>query len=144
MHIRDIIGFKDRDVATIRPDALVVEAADIMDERKIGVVVVCSEEGRVMGMISERDIVRAVADGTEDISTLQVNQLYSEDPAICTPDDPVGNVWETMRERRFRHMPVVEFGKLVGIVSLGDLLARMLEEAGLDSKAEVWSYLEFL
>lgn len=77
MHIRDIIGFKDRDVATIRPDALVVEAADIMDERKIGVVVVCSEEGRVMGMISERDIVRAVADGTEDISTLQVNQLYS-------------------------------------------------------------------
>ncbi len=144
MRIRDVIGAEGKDVAVIGPSALVVEAADIMDERQFGIVVVCSDGGRVLGMISERDIVRAVAEGVNDILALKVDQLFTEDPVLCSPGDNVDEVAETMRERHFRHMPVVEHGKLVGIVTLGDILARTLEEKGYDEKAKIWSCLEFL
>ncbi len=144
MRVRDVIGAKGKDVAVIGPDALVVEAADIMDERQIGIVVVCSDGGRVLGMISERDIVRSVAEGANDILALKVDQLFTENPVVCTPDDNIDDMSETMRERHFRHMPIVEYGKLVGIVTLGDILARTLEEKGFDEKAKIWSCLEFL
>ncbi|MBT3306890.1 MAG: CBS domain-containing protein [Alphaproteobacteria bacterium] len=144
MQIRDIVGYQDRKVATIGPDALVAEAADIMDERKIGTVVVSSDGEGVIGIISERDIVCAVANGAEGIASLRVSQLCTDNPVICAPNDFVTDVWETMVVKNFRHMPVVEFGSLVGLVSMGDLIARMLEEFGRDEMADVWSSLEFI
>lgn len=144
MQVRDVFGAQGRDVAVLGPDALVSEAADIMDERRIGTVVICSDSGRVIGVISERDIIAAVAEGAGDFSSMEVSRLFSEDPVVCSPDDKAEKVSETMRERHFRHMPVVEHGKLVGIVSLGDILAHTLRERGLDELANYWTKLDFL
>jgi CBS domain-containing protein len=144
MVISDIIGSRSGDVAVIGPDALVAEAADMMDERKIGIVVVCSEDGVVLGLISERDIVRAVAEGGNDFSVLRVDQLFTEEPQVCSPSDNIEEITDTMHVNQFRHMPVVEYGKLVGMVSLSDILAHTLEEKGFDEKANIWSCLEIL
>ncbi len=144
MSIEAIIRTKGREVATIGPDASVVDAAEVLKEQRIGVVVVCSPEGHVFGMISERDIIHAVADWPKKINTLRVSQLYTEHPVTCSLEDDEREVLEKMHKMNFRHIPVVENGKLAGIVSSGDLLAYLLGEANFREKEFFWSQLEFL
>lgn len=115
-----------------------------MSDRRVGLVVVCSEGGRVLGVISERDIVRAVAMNTEDIATLTVEFLYTKDVKTCLPSDESREVMRLMHEGRFRHMPVVEHGNLKGLVSVGDILEFLKEQSELHSVSEVWEELNFL
>lgn len=115
-----------------------------MTENNIGIVVVCCEEGLVLGVVSERDIIRTLVDWPEEINSLQISQLFHDELFACGPEDAISDVMETMKENHFRHMPVIQYGKLAGLVSFGDLLIFQLEQAGLDDKAEFWSHLEYI
>ncbi|NQU59704.1 MAG: CBS domain-containing protein [Rhodospirillales bacterium] len=144
MFIKNIVFDKGDEVYTIGPEALLIEAADIMVENNVGIVVVCGEEGLVLGVVSERDIMKALVDWPEEIASLQVSQTLLDEPFTCDPEDAIRDVMAKMQENRFRHMPVIQYGKLAGIVSFSDLLIFQLEEAGLDEKADIWSYMEYL
>ena len=109
-----------RDVVTLPRDASIVEAARLMRDNGIGDVVV-TDGDRAEGIVTDRDIViRAVADGKEP-GSVRLDQVVSEDLTAVAPDDPVDRAVQIMRERAIRRLPVVEAGKPVGIVSLGDL-----------------------
>lgn len=109
-----------RNVVTLPRDATIVEAARLMRDNGIGDVVV-TDGDRAEGIVTDRDIViRAVADGKEP-GSVRLDQVVSEDLTAVAPDDPVDRAVQIMRERAIRRLPVVEAGKPVGIVSLGDL-----------------------
>lgn len=109
-----------RDVVTLPRDASIVEAAKLMRDNGIGDVVV-TDGDRAEGIVTDRDIViRAVADGKEP-GSVRLDQVVSEDLTAVAPDDSVDRAVQIMRERAIRRLPVVEAGKPVGIVSLGDL-----------------------
>jgi CBS domain-containing protein len=109
-----------RDVVTLPRDASIVEAARLMRDNGIGDVVV-TDGDRAEGIVTDRDIViRAVADGKEP-GSVRLDQVVSEDLTAVAPDDSVDRAVQIMRERAIRRLPVVEAGKPVGIVSLGDL-----------------------
>ena len=110
-----------RDVVTVRPDAMVREAARIMDELNVGALPVCDGR-RLVGMLTDRDIVvRSTADGMRPDAT-PVQAVMTEEVCWCFEDDPVEKVEQAMAERQIRRMPVVDRDKtLVGMIALGDL-----------------------
>lgn len=89
-------------------------------------------------------MVRSVAMYPTHIADMVVEQIYSRDPITCTLQDDARQVLKTMNEKGFRHMPVVEHGNLQGVVSVGDLLKNLLEEAGAQGQAQIWSDLDFI
>ena len=144
MRVEEIVRAKGDKTVTIGTDALVAEAAEIMASHRWGLVVVCSEGERVVGVISERDIIRAVAEVSGDISVLEVSQLLTTNPVTCGLEDDIRDVFETMSKHHFRHMPVVQYGKLAGLVSVADILKFLVEESDMDKRATIYSYLEYI
>jgi CBS domain-containing protein len=119
MKVRTILATKGTKVITIRPGQSLEEAARLMAEHNIGALVVVDEAGHPVGIISERDIVRAVAKGAVSES---VGRLMTKDVIIGLPQDDLISVAHTMTEKRFRHLPIMEQGELVGIVSIRDVV----------------------
>lgn len=109
-----------QDVLTTSPDASVTEAARAMSDRDIGSACVVDAGGGLIGIITERDVMRAAASG-EDLEDESVTAWMTADPITVGPDEPPSRVAATMRERGFRHLPVCAEGDLIGIVSLRDL-----------------------
>jgi CBS domain-containing protein len=130
MNIIDILRFKGAEVATVGPDDAVPVALRELAERRIGALVVLDGD-RIVGIVSERDVVaRLHAVGAEVLSA-RVDELMTTDVLTCTSNDAVDAVAQTMSERRVRHMPVVDDGRLAGIVSIGDVVLsriRALEQ----------------
>jgi CBS domain-containing protein len=115
-------------VVTIAPDRTVRELLALLSEHRIGAVVVSPDERHVAGIVSERDVVRrlhAVGDSVLDGS---VAQIMTVDVHTCSPEDSVESLMETMTSHRFRHVPVVTNAGLVGIVSIGDVVKRRLDD----------------
>lgn len=144
MSVGEVVRTKGAEVLTTLPEAAVVDVARVMSDRRVGLVVVCSEGGRVMGVISERDIVRAVAHHCDTIANLAVEDLYTREVKTCTPTDDAREIMRQMHEGRFRHMPVVEHGNLRGLISVGDILEYLKEQSELHSNSEAWEELNFL
>ena len=144
MYIEQIIRAKNDKSMTIGTDALVVEAAKIMASEHWGLVVVCSEKEQVVGVISGRDIIRAVAEVSGDISVLHVSQLLTDNPFTCALEDDMRDVLKMMNKHYFRHMPVIQYGKLVGMVSATDILKFLVEESDMEKRAAIFSNLEFI
>jgi len=128
MLIGQILAAKGAEVATTRPDATVAEVARLLRDKHIGAVVVNDADGRLCGIISERDIARGVAEHGADLPGMQVELLMTGDVVTCAPDDGVEKLMQTMTERRVRHLPVVREGRMVGIISIGDVVKHRLEE----------------
>jgi CBS domain-containing protein len=137
--IEHILHAKGHDVATIAPDAAVADALVQLREHNVGALVVAPEaageaggEGpAISGIISERDIVRALADAAPDpAGALQqpVSALMSSDLTTCEPGATVDDLMRTMTERRIRHIPVLDQGRLAGIVSIGDVVKTRIDE----------------
>jgi len=118
MTVKTILSLKGGDVATIAPTANLATAAKMLAERRIGALVVMDAEDRVAGMLSERDIVRALDERLDRAMTRSV--------VTCTEAMTVGEIMKRMTAGRFRHVPVVELGRLVGIVSIGDVVKYRL------------------
>ncbi|KAB0680769.1 CBS domain-containing protein [Aureimonas leprariae] len=129
MSVRSILEEKGRDVFTMRPEAKLSEAAAELASRRIGALVLLGDDGRIAGILSERDIVRVV--GTTGAGGLEQSaaQVMTTRVVTCGEEASIDEVMETMTKGRFRHLPVAEDGRLVGIVSIGDVVKRRIAEA---------------
>ena len=131
MKIREILDAKGRDVVTVRPEDTVADALQRLARERVGALVVSADGRRVAGVLSERDVVRALAgEGAAAVAgDRRVAGLMARDVVTCTPEDTVVQVMAEMTRRRVRHLPVVEGGALAGIVSIGDVVKSRLGEA---------------
>ncbi|MBQ0750011.1 MAG: CBS domain-containing protein [Roseovarius sp.] len=136
MLVQQILKSKgDSAVITITPQTKVSEAAQILAERRIGGLVVSRDGETVEGIISERDIVRSLAVRGVVCMTETVSEMMTRNPVCCSRQDTSDAVLARMTDGRFRHMPVVEAGKLVGIVTIGDVVKARLEELAMEKTA---------
>ncbi len=128
MNVEGILRSKGASVVTIKPEATVEDLVQGLREERIGAMVV-SEDGRsVLGIVSERDVVRGLAERGPRVLETRVAELMTRDVVSCSPHDTVKQVMAEMTRRRVRHLPVVADGVLGGIVSIGDVVKNRLEE----------------
>lgn len=128
LQISVILERKGNDVVTIRPDAMLLAAAEALSSNNIGALVVSSDGRAVEGVISERDLVRDLARRGTGAVKRTVADLMSTDVTTCTPDATIDELMSTMSERRIRHVPILVDGALAGIVSIGDVVKMRLDE----------------
>lgn len=129
MKIRQILEEKGRDVFTMRPTVTLQEAARELASRRIGALVLVDEDGGVAGILSERDIVRMIGTKGAECLSQSVADVMTIKVVTCSQESKMEDVMETMTRGRFRHVPVSEDGKLVGIISIGDVVKLRIEEA---------------
>ena len=127
MKISAVLATKGMNVVTIHPEQTIREAIALLNKHNIGALVVVDAASKPVGILSERDIVRH-ATKSQDIFAASISQVMTRDVVTGSPQDDLNAVLQTMTDRRFRHMPVVDEGKLVGIVSIGDLVKAQLNE----------------
>jgi CBS domain-containing protein len=136
MLVQQILKSKgDGAVITITPETKVSEAAQTLAERRIGGLIVSRDGETVDGILSERDIVRSLAVRGTSCMTETVSEMMTRNPVCCSRNDSSDAVLTRMTDGRFRHMPVVEDGKLVGIVTIGDVVKARLEELSMEKNA---------
>lgn len=128
MYVHDILRHKGRDVFTVEPGATIQDLAAALVARKIGAAVVTQHDGVVAGVISERDIIQCVAENGAACLTCEVRELMTAHVYTCAPDTKIDDVMGLMTERRIRHIPVLDDGKLAGIVSIGDVVKDRIAE----------------
>jgi CBS domain-containing protein len=121
MNISSILSTKRGEVFTIGPDGSVGDAISKLAELNIGALVVTDDDGNVVGIVSERDIIHLIARETGSLSFL-VKEVMTKEVIVGLPEDDLMSVAHTMTERRFRHLPIVDGRRLVGIISIGDIL----------------------
>lgn len=127
MNVQRILEEKGREVVTCRAGATLAEIVDTLTRHRIGAVVITQGE-RIRGIVSERDVVAALAANGPGALDLPAEECMTQDVTTCTPSETINELMQTMTEGRFRHIPVVEDGRLAGIVSIGDVVKKRIEE----------------
>ena len=135
MNVETILDNKGRAVTTIRPDDTVGAAVEALVSRNIGALVASEDGERVDGIISERDIVHALAHRGSGLLSLTVAEVMTRSVVTCDPTRSVGELMAEMTNRRIRHLPVVRNGRLCGIVSIGDVVKNRLDEIEYEAKS---------
>lgn len=128
-----LLAKKGSEVISVKQDDLIAHAIAILKERRIGALVVTNAHGELVGIISERDIVRCLAETSGDIRQLQVADIMTKNVVTCHPDDAMISVLQKMTDGRFRHMPVMQEAKIVGLVTIGDMVNFRLKELEYES-----------
>ncbi|MGZ6954944.1 MAG: CBS domain-containing protein [Acidimicrobiia bacterium] len=128
MKVTAILDRKGRDVHTIGPDATVADVSAELRTREVGALVVSTDGHVVAGIVSERDVVRRLADVGAAALTESVTEVMTADVVTCAPADTTEQLMEVVTTRRIRHLPVVDDGRLVGLVSIGDVVAARVRE----------------
>ncbi len=126
MRIADVLRNKGTDVATVAPAATVAELIATLAERNVGALPVV-DGGRLVGIVSERDVVRRLHDGGASVLAALVSDIMTSDVTTCSPNDGAAELASVMTKGRFRHLPVVVDGQLAGIVSIGDLVKARID-----------------
>jgi CBS domain-containing protein len=134
MNVETILQTKGREVIAVKPGESVASAAETLHRRRIGAALVLGEDGEVAGVISERDIVRGLASHGGVVLGMKVAELMTSELETCEPGDAVDHIMAVMTERRVRHLPVMRNGKLVGVISIGDVVKHRLAE--IESEAQ--------
>jgi CBS domain-containing protein len=139
MNVKAILAAKQRnlggDIISIEPTADLAAAAKLLSAHRIGAVVIRGAGERLAGILSERDIVRALSDHGADALALPVGQVMTREVATCGEDDTVASIMERMTAGKFRHMPVIANGRLTGLISIGDVVKQRVEEIEGESEA---------
>lgn len=128
MNVRQILGEKGSQVVTIDPSATLVSAAKLLDKYGIGALLIINSGGDIAGILSERDIVRALASTDGGGEHAQVRDFMTTDIYFCTPSDSSDDLMDVMTEKRVRHLPVLDNGALAGIVSIGDIVKGRIRQ----------------
>ena len=128
MNVASILKLKGRAVSTARPDASLLDVAQKLGAKKIGAIVVVGDNGHVAGIVSERDLIRAIAERGAAALTLTVADVMTRTVVSCQETSELDELMEMMTKGRFRHMPVIDDGALVGIISIGDVVKRRIED----------------
>lgn len=135
MSVRQVLSGKGADVITIAPDRTLAQAAMLLAEKRIGAVVVSADGKAVSGILSERDIVRALAQDGAGALDRKVADAMTRDVVTCSIQADIDHLMRLMTDGKFRHVPVVENGALVGIVSIGDVVNRRLSDIEAEQRA---------
>jgi CBS domain-containing protein len=135
MNVAAILKQKGRAVATIPLTLTLIEAAGRLAQRRIGALVVVDEQGEIAGIVSERDIIRVLAESGPACLTRPVTESMTHQVVTCQEGDTLDELMSMMTTRRFRHIPVVADGDLVGIVSIGDVVKHHVAEIEMEATA---------
>jgi CBS domain-containing protein len=136
MTVRQILKAKPiHDILTITPEMTVAEAAAILSEKRIGALIVSKDGQSLDGMLSERDIVRELGKQGKEVLDRKVSELMTARVITATPDLMASKVLQMMTEGRFRHMPVMEAGQMVGVISIGDVVKDRIQEVEAENSA---------
>ena len=143
MNVKTLLAAKQRksernlggDIITIEPTADLAAASKLLAKHRIGAVVILGAGDRLAGILSERDIVRALSDQGAAALGLPVGQVMTRNVATCSEDDSVASIMERMTAGKFRHVPVVSNGRLAGLISIGDVVKHRVEEIERESEA---------
>ena len=135
MNVATILAEKGSKIITARTDASLLEIAKTLREHRIGCIVLNDGKGGISGIVSERDLVRAIADSGHDILSSPVSKCMTKNVVTCQKSDTIHTIMAAMTDGRFRHMPVVEDGELIGVISIGDVVRLRIEEAELEAAA---------
>ena len=135
MNIAQILKLKGRAVATARPDNTLAEIITKLAQKKIGAIVIVGDSGEVVGILSERDIIRRLGEAGEAALREPVAQSMTKNVISCQESTTLEEMMEIMTQGRFRHVPVVEDGALVGIVSIGDIVKNHIAEVEMEVTA---------
>lgn len=134
MHVSAIIGEKGSAVFSVGPDEAVSAAIAMLSDKRIGAVLVTRDD-RVLGVFSERDVINALSRAGAGIMTQPVKDFMSTDVVTCRRGDSIDHLMGLMTDRRIRHLPVIEDGKVVGMISIGDVVKFRIAEAEAESEA---------
>ncbi|WP_404402853.1 CBS domain-containing protein [Pelagibacterium halotolerans] len=129
MFVEGILAQKGHDAITVKASSTVGELVATLARHNIGAVLVVDDSGALSGIISERDVVRELARSEEGLMAKPVAAIMTKNPQTCAPTDTLDSVMSKMTRGRFRHLPVMDNGKLIGVVSIGDVVKRKIEEA---------------
>lgn len=140
MTVASMLSEKGRAVFTILPQTAMSKVIDELALRKIGAIVVTEADGSVCGIVSERDVVREIASGGPAVLEQPISNCMTKKVVSCKESDTVDQVMGVMTDHRFRHMPVITDGHLVGIISIGDVVKRKIEQAERDAE-ELRNYI---
>jgi CBS domain-containing protein len=135
MNVAAILKLKGREVVTAPPDAPLLQIARLLGQHKIGCIVIADEDGKVNGIVSERDIVREIARAGASVLEDPVEVCMTKSVVSCRESDTMDQLMGEMTAHRFRHMPVVDKGHLVGLVSIGDVVRMRIAETELEAAA---------
>lgn len=134
MKIEELLHSQTEPALTTTLERPVYDVASVMAEKRIGLIVVLADNGALIGVVSERDVVRAVANWPTYIPDLVVSQIFTEKPRTCGPQDDLVDVIQIMESGGFRHMPVVEHGHLVGVISRDEVYRALLADQALKDR----------
>ena len=140
MTVAAILKQKGHDVVTVSAKTTLAEACDILAARRIGAVVVVDETTHIRGILSERDIVRAIAREGAKALAASVDAFMTHDVVTCSEGDTIDRVMQAMTAGRFRHVPVADNGRLKGLISIGDVVKRRIEQVERDAE-ELRAYI---
>lgn len=135
MLVAHVLRQKGNRIISIRPDDTIADVARTLTRERIGAVLVRDGSGHVLGIISERDIVRGIARHGDAALRLAARDLMTGDVTVCHPDDTIDHVVATMTEGRFRHLPVLQERELIGVISIGDVVKARIEETEAEARA---------
>ena len=135
MTVATILAAKGHDIVTIEPSASLAAAARLLAEKRIGAVLILGADRRIAGILSERDIVRVIAEHGADVLNEPVSMAMTRKVSTCNETELVSKIMERMSAGKFRHMPVVDQGQPVGMISIGDVVKHRLQAMEQDSVA---------
>ncbi|NWG46652.1 MAG: CBS domain-containing protein [Alphaproteobacteria bacterium] len=135
MKVHTILKQKGRGVVTVQGGHTMEDASKLLAKHRIGAVVVTDTAGRVVGVLSERDVVRALAEHGGPALARPVREFMTQEVVTCGGDETVDQLMELMTERRIRHLPVLDGGELVGIVSIGDVVKMKIAATEFEAEA---------
>jgi len=135
MKVQQILQSKGAEVFAVSPSATIKEAVEVLGAKNIGAVVVKDEYGKLAGILSERDVVRTMREKSGDVMSANVASCMTPNPHSCALEASVDDLMAEMTEKRIRHMPVVKDGALVGMISIGDVVKRKIEQTEQEAAA---------
>ncbi len=135
MTVKAILAAKGRNVVTVSPGVALSAAVKVLADNRIGAVVVTDADSKVVGILSERDLVRVLAERGEAVLNVPVETVMTRKVITSTDRDTVGEIMEKMTTGKFRHVPVVDGERLVGLISIGDVVKHRLSEMEQESNA---------
>jgi CBS domain-containing protein len=135
MTVGRILATKGRGISSVEPETILREVVDVLAAKHVGALLVTDRDGAMVGIVSERDVVRAIAKQGIEVMQAPVSRYMTRDVVTATEDESVIRVVQKMSSGRFRHMPVIASGRLVGIVSIGDAIKYRLEQMETEQSA---------
>jgi CBS domain-containing protein len=135
MHVAAILKLKGRNVVTTTADKSMLEIANLLSQHAIGCIVIVGDDSKVVGIVSERDLMRAIGQAGPKVLKRPVSNFMTKTVFTAREDDTIDRAMSEMTTRRFRHMPVVERGRLIGLVSIGDMVKMQMSETDMEAAA---------